>query len=438
MGYLVSIDESFYVSLLLYLHLTSSPVLADHSAVADPSDKHGTDRVRETHIPSESGHPVDFSSDASAVLPCDEDAQRQPREMGDLFHLVADSAPVLIWISGADMLCSWFNRPWLEFRGRTMDEECGNGWEEGIHPQDLAHFHDIYQNHFHQRLPFEMEYRLLRYDGVYRWVVDHGVPYFAANGEFQGYIGSCIDITEMKLTERALRESEKLAIVGRLAASIAHEINNPLEAVTNLLYLAVQAADPITRGFLVTAQEELSRISLIAKQTLQFRRQKAVPEPTDMAEMLRSVLALYQGRLAQANIQILIEEENVLPLVCYPGEIRQVLANLIGNAMDAMPRGGTLRIRIHHSVDWRTGNPGLRLTLADNGHGMPPDVRRHIYDPFFTTKETTGTGLGLWISAEIIEKHKGSIHVTSRDHPGSSGTAFTVIFPYNGISSSAA
>jgi signal transduction histidine kinase len=148
-----------------------------------------------------------------------------------------------------------------------------------------------------------------------------------------------------------------------------------------------------------------------------------------MAKLLESVLALFKSKLVLAGIEILLEEKNDPELVCYSGEIRQVLANLVRNAIEAMPHGGTLRIRLKPSTDWRTGVDGVRITIADTGYGMSQATRNRIYDPFFTTKGALGTGLGLWVTAGILSKHRGSMHVRSSTLPGRSGTVFTLIFP---------
>lgn len=370
------------------------------------------------------------SSDNASGLPVCVDVRAPENEVQ--FQHIANSAPVLIWLSGTDALYTWFNKPWLEFRGRTLEQEFGKGWMDGVHPDDLHRCLNLYLENFERQQPFQVEYRLQRNDGVYRWVLDHGLPRFGASEEFLGFIGSCTDITEMKMAEIALRESEKLAIVGRLASSIAHEINNPLEAVTNLLYLAAQSADEATKATIEAAQQELMRVSHITAQTLQFRRQRSSPELVNVVDLLHSVLSLYQGRFNQTSVEVESEEVDPLHLICYAGEIRQLLANLIGNALDAMPNGGKLRIRVRAARDWRDGSQGVRITLADNGYGMDEETRQHIYDPFFTTKEVTGTGLGLWVSAGIAEKHHGSISVRSSNKPGESGTVFSVIFPRRG------
>jgi PAS domain S-box-containing protein len=356
------------------------------------------------------------------------------KETEILFQQIADSVPVLMWLSGPDGMCTWFNRPWLEFRGRTFEQETGKGWLDGVHPEDSEGCLKDFLVHVERQEAFQMEYRLRRHDQSFRWVLERGTPRFADDGRFLGFIGSCTDITEMKRAEIALRESEKLAIVGRMASSIAHEINNPLEAVINLLYIASYSADEATRGSIDAAQQELTRISQITAQTLQFRRQKSLPEPVRVRTLLQSVLMLYKGRFAQAGIEIACEEIGDPVMVCYAGEIRQMLANFIGNALDAMPRGGTLRIRMRPATCWKDGSLGLRISIADNGCGMSEETRRHIYDPFFTTKEATGTGLGLWVSAGIAEKHHGGISVRSRETPGASGTVFSASFPERGAS----
>lgn len=243
------------------------------------------------------------------------------------------------------------------------------------------------------------------------------------------WFGAASDITARKQAEHALLSTEKLAAVGRLASSIAHEINNPLEAVTNLLYLAEQIADPETKLLLESAQQELRRVSHITTNTLQFNRQKVLPEPINVVDTMQSVLDLYQGRLKQSGINVVLEKEHCPPLIALGGEVRQVFANLVGNALDAMKRGGTLKVRIRPITDWGTGAPSVRITVADSGHGMSPKTKAQVYKPFFTTKENTGTGLGLWISADIVQRHNGSIRLRSSENNRYSGTTFSVLFP---------
>ena len=243
----------------------------------------------------------------------------------------------------------------------------------------------------------------------------------------------CNDVSDQRRAERLLLEREKLAAVGQLASTIAHEINNPLEAVLNLLYL-VNTAETLDRArtFASQAEVEVQRAAQIATQTLQFHRQQSKPTPTNLAELLESVLILFKGKLRLGETDVRLEKRDEPQLICYPGEIRQVLANLIRNAIEALPKRGRLHIRVRPSTDWRTGTPGVRVTIADTGHGMSAATRRHIYDPFFTTKGALGSGLGLWVSAGILAKHGGYMRLRSSDIAGSSGTAFTLVFPQTG------
>jgi len=246
-----------------------------------------------------------------------------------------------------------------------------------------------------------------------------------------------IETTQRRRSEDALRKTEKLAAAGRLAASIAHEINNPLEAVTNLLYLLQNhpSLDMEARRYAEMAQSELGRVSQITQQTLRFYRQSTQPTPGNIGEILDSVLLLHNARIHGANVKVESEYRPTAELRAFGGELRQLFANLIGNAVDAMPRdGGRLRIRVRQSQAWFGDQrvSGVRVTIADTGCGMPEEVRRRIFEPFFTTKEATGTGLGLWVSEEIVLKHAGALHVRSRTAPPT-GTVFTIFIPYDGI-----
>ena len=238
------------------------------------------------------------------------------------------------------------------------------------------------------------------------------------------------EITELKLAEAALIQSEKLAAVGRLASSIAHEINNPLESVMNLIYLARQyAVSPDAQRFLDTADQEIRRVSIIANQTLRFHRQPSNPQQISSSELFSTVLVLYEGKLKNAGIEIETRFRADRTVVCFEGDIRQILNNMVGNAIDAMPSGGRLLIGSREGTDWRTGRKGLILTVADTGVGIDAKVLQNIFDPFFTTKGIGGTGLGLWVSLEITERHKGRLKVRSSQREGNRGTVFTLFLP---------
>ena len=231
--------------------------------------------------------------------------------------------------------------------------------------------------------------------------------------------------------EEAVRRSEKLAVAGRLAASIAHEINNPLESVTNLLYLisTTENIDEV-RGFADMAQQELARVSEITTQTLRFHRQQSAPTEVALVDILESVLSLFQRRLTGANIDIRRDFRSSGRLSVYAGEIRQVIANLVQNALDAMAHGGTLHLRIVAVGEHRVrGTAGVRLTVADSGSGIPERIRTTLFEPFVTTKGATGTGLGLWVSKEIVAKHRGELTFRSSVHESHHGTVFSIFLP---------
>jgi signal transduction histidine kinase len=244
-----------------------------------------------------------------------------------------------------------------------------------------------------------------------------------------------VDTTGIKRSEDALRRTEKLAAVGRLSSSIAHEINNPLEAITNLLYLLRQmdSLDEQAAAYVELASHEVARMSEIVQQTLRFHRQSTRPAVTNINEVLDSVLSLHRGKVRGLQVAVERRYRGDVDLFCFSGEMRQLFANLIGNALDAMPsQGGRLIVDVRYSRSWV--NPslaGIRVVVADTGCGMTASTRRRIFEPFFTTKEATGTGLGLWVSEEIIAKHQGRVRVRSRtavDHE-KSGTVFMLFLP---------
>jgi len=238
-------------------------------------------------------------------------------------------------------------------------------------------------------------------------------------------------LRQQQASEKALRDSEKLAVAGRMAASIAHEINNPLAAITNLLYLSSTAKDPAAiKRYLAMAQQEMARVTAITTHTLQFYRHSAKAAPVKITDVLDSVLVLFQSRLNHARIEIKKEYKEVAPVLGLAGELRQLVANLIGNALDAMRSGGTLTVRAHKAREFGGGRrEGVRMVIADTGVGIRGEMKARIFDAFFTTKGQTGTGLGLWISADIIQKHSGTVRVKSCVTPGKSGTVFSIFLP---------
>ncbi len=596
-------------------------------------------------------------------------AEQALRESEQKLRVVTDATPVMIWMAGTDKLCYYFNKSWLDFVGRTLEQEAGNGWAENVHPDDFNRCLEIYVTCFEARQSFEMEYRLRHHTGEYRWILDHGVPRYTPEGTFEGYVGGCLDIhdqkesaekvrlasealrkseerlralvnatsyvvyrmspdwsemwqldgrgfisdtqeplnnwidvyiypddqvtvwgairraiatktafelehrvrrvdgslgwtlsravpvldsrgnivewfgaasdittrkvaeqarrrlaaivessheaiiskdlngivtswnrqaerlfgykenemlgrsiltiippelhrdehmilskikagekidhfetvrlaksgerievsisispvrdengqvvgaakiardiRENKKIERTLRTTEKLAAAGRLAATVAHEINNPLEAVANLVFLAkrdLPDAEKVS-SHLQSAKQELNRVAHITRQTLGFYRDTSSPVQFNVANTLDDLLGLYERRLETRKIRLVKNYERDAEIVALAGEIRQALSNLLTNALDAMPSGGMLELRIRKCHQWNDARtPGVRIVVADSGSGIGPEHKQNLFQPFFTTKADVGTGLGLWITRGIIEKHGGFIRAKS-------------------------
>jgi len=361
--------------------------------------------------------------------------QQQQREMERLADLFEQAPAFFCVLDGPDFVYEMTNGPYLQLIGRknilgktvreVVPEAEGQGFLkllDGVYqtgkpfvgrgtPIQLARTPDH---------PLELRYM----DFVYQARRD-------ADGTVTGIIVLGVDVTDAKRTEQILLQSEKLNAVGRLASSIAHEINNPLEAVTNLIYLAqIAAINPEAKQYLTTAETELRRVSAIANQTLQFQRQTTNPTPITAAGLIDATLPLYQGRISNARVKVERRDRAERAVTCLDGEIRQVLSNLVGNAIDAMNgEERRLLMRSRNSTEWRTGRCGITLTIADTGSGMSVDTISKIFEPFFTTKGSKGTGLGLWISREIIERHQGTLKVKSSQAARGSGTVFTLFLP---------
>jgi PAS domain S-box-containing protein len=276
----------------------------------------------------------------------------------------------------------------------------------------------------------DMELRVEDGNDECRWVYTRGRALADDDGTPTYLIGICAEITSRKQAEEKLRRTEKLATAGRLAATVAHEINNPLAALTNLLYLAQSAADRNQlQSLLETADRELKRVAHIAQQTLGFYRDASAPVLTDIFNAASEVASLYQNQTAVKQISLGLLRRGETTAAVVPGEIRQVLANLISNAMDAVGSGGYVKVRVSEAVDFRSNGKGIRITVSDNGTGIPRQQVPRLFEPFFTTKKDVGTGLGLWVTQEIVGKHQGSIRVRSSVKGARRGTTFIVFIP---------
>lgn len=241
------------------------------------------------------------------------------------------------------------------------------------------------------------------------------------------------DVTQRRLAEQALRRADKLATTGRLAAAIAHEINNPLESLTNLLYLLIShpSLDENARSYARTAEEELNRTAYITRQMLSFHRSPDNPLPINVAKVLESVVDLYLPLIHSQAIHIVRRYETDDTIEGIPAELKQVFSNLLRNAIEAVGEQGTIQLHVYASKDWRCPDRhGIRIVIADNGRGIPIDLRNRIFDPFFTTKGEGGTGLGLWVGIGILQKRNGSIRFRSSTSAGHSGTVFSIFLPF--------
>lgn len=326
------------------------------------------------------------------------------------------------------------NRASLEFAGNARDQVVGKHFADTPWFTGTPGAPDVVHGAIDRARAgqtFRTELELRRPDGETVTFDFSLTPARDANGTVIFLVPEARDITELKRTESALLKSEKLAAVGRLASSIAHEINNPLESVMNLLYLARNASPGEGQRFLDLADQEIRRVSIIANQTLRFHKQASRPQPTTSADLFATVMSIYEGRLRNAHIKVEKKFRTDQAVICFQGDVRQVLNNLVGNAIEAMPFGGRLLIRSREGHDWITGRPGLVLTIADNGTGISPSVQKHIFDAFFTTKGTAGNGLGLWVCQEIVDRHHGRLRVRSTQRPGRSGTTFTFFLPFD-------
>jgi PAS domain S-box-containing protein len=306
-------------------------------------------------------------------------------------------------------------------------------WLEQIHPSDRPEIESKLRVSREQGLDYTSEYRVMRDDGQFHWIHGRGHVILDESGQPLRLVGISMDITERKKSEHALRQTEKLAATGRLAATIAHEINNPLEAVTNYIYLA--KSDPQlphhVKLQLEVADQELGRITHIAQQTLGFYRDTSGPVEVNVSDSLSNILKLYERRMSYRNLTVQRDESPGLFVRALQGELRQVLSNLVANAIDASEDGGTIRVRARKTSHNNQGHAFIRFTVADFGHGIPAPARHKIFSPFFTTKAEVGTGLGLWVTKGLVEKHGGSIRFRSAQGQRS-GTVFSVSLPADG------
>ena len=343
-------------------------------------------------------------------------------------HLVAEAVEHIsdgFWTYDPDGRVTYLNPAAEAMSARPREEQIGRTLNEIYPDVEGTELDRQFVRALRDRQIVEFEWF---YEPWQRWYRHRIYP--TPDGGIAVYVR---DSTETRLTEQALRRAEQLAAAGKLAASISHEINNPLEAVTNLLYLARIAPEltPETLSRLDVADKELQRLSHIARTSLKFYRQSSSPSNASLKDLLESVLMVFQARITHNNVKVVAEFAKTPDLYCFPSEIQQVFTNLVANSLDAFDAPGRLIFRVREAK----GGPGrrkrgVRVTVADTGCGMNAVTKARAFEPFFTTKNDTGTGLGLWVSKGIVEKHGGTMHVSSKvGH----GTVISLFFPFDGV-----
>jgi PAS domain S-box-containing protein len=351
------------------------------------------------------------------------------QESEQQFRSLADSIPQLAWMAEATGDLFWYNHRWYEFTGTTPEQMAGWGWQAVHDPITLPEVLIKWRASLATGEPFEMIFPLRGANGEFRDFLTLAMPVRDAQGQVVRWFGTNTDITEQRRSAEALRQTEKLAATGRLAASIAHEINNPLEAVINLVYLARMQPANVAK-YLTLADQELDRIAQITKNTLGFYRDSTSRTDINISQLLQEVLALYNGKLLFKRITVRPEYAQGLHISGFPGEIRQIFANLIANAIEALPTNGLITIRAARSwLPDGSHRRAIRITFFDNGTGIAPEHRRRIFEPFYTTKKDVGTGLGLWLTLSLVAKHQGVLRMRSNIRPGNSWTIFSLYLP---------
>jgi PAS domain S-box-containing protein len=359
------------------------------------------------------------------------------QESEERFRNMADTAPVMIWVAGPDKLFSFFNKTWLDFTGRTVEQELGNGWLNCVHSDDVDRSYAAYYSSFDSHRSFHIEYRLRRADGKYRWVLSSGVPRFGPNGDFAGYIGSNIDITDLRQSQEEAIARQKLESLGVLAGGVAHDFNNLLGSILTNSELALSelsGGSPAYEG-VESIKQVADRAAGIVRQMMAYAGQeKTVFEPLNLSGLVKELLQLLKVSISKRAILAVDLPEDVPLVQANAAQIRQVVMNLITNASEALgEKEGVISITVTHvRSEPDSGNDAmllrsdhLRLIVSDTGSGMTEEIKARIFDPFFTTK-FAGRGLGLAAVQGIIRDHNGGINVISA--PGR-GSQFEVLLP---------
>jgi two-component system CheB/CheR fusion protein len=382
-------------------------------------------------IRSDAGAPVRMAG-VCADITARKLADYAIRESEERFRLMANAAPVLIWISGTDRSWTWLNRQWLEFVGRPIEQETGKGWSEHVHPDDLDRCLKRYTSSFNKRESFSMEFRLRRRDGEYRWVLNTGVPRYDSQGIFAGYIGSCLDITERKRSEQALRAADRRK--DEFLAMLAHELRNPLAPIRNSLEILKrseddpgalrQGRDVIERqvSHLVRLVDDLIDVSRITRDKLELRKTRV-----ELASILHQALDTCRPLAARENqvIELALPAQPIY-LDADPVRLAQVFSNLLNNACKYTPPHGKI------SITAEVRDSEVTVSVKDTGIGIPPEKLNRIFEMFVQIDPSLegasgGLGIGLTLAKRLVELHHGQISASSGG--AGAGSMFTVRLP---------
>jgi len=361
---------------------------------------------------------------AEAALAREEKLRRAQEQYRNIIETTNDG----VWIIDSDFRTTFINRRMAEMLGYAPEEMLRRTPSDFVFPEDVP----SKQADLERWCKGVREVSYTRYrkkDGSELWALVSSAPISSATRTFTGALTMQSDVTLLRKTEEALRRSEKLITAGRLAAALSHEINNPLEAVANLLYLLkTEPMSEQARQYVDLTSREIDRVSAISKRSLAFFRDTSSWADFALTDLLDDTLPFYEKELAARGIEVVRDYRTSGVVRGSRSEIQQVFANLITNALEAMGRHGVLTVRVLDSCSLQT--PGIRVEVEDTGAGISRDDLNRVFEPFFTTKQNTGTGLGLWIASEIMQKHGGTIAVQSEYRPSEkTGTQFSIVFP---------
>jgi PAS domain S-box-containing protein len=355
--------------------------------------------------------------------------ERELRRAQDQYRLIIETTNDGVWTIGADYRTTFVNRRMAEMLGYSPEEMLGRLPFDFLFPADVAQKRADLERR-QRGSGREVHYnRYRRKDGSEMWAILSTAPLFSESGERTGAFAMLSDVTLLRKTEEALRCNEKLITAGRLAATISHEVNNPLEAVVNLLYLL--KSEPMSakaKDYLDLADKEIMRVSAITRRSLGFFHDSSEWMEFCVADVLEDTLLFYEHRLAAHSIRVVRDFNDRGMVKASRSELQQVFAHLLSNALDAMNGGGVLTLRISNVSD-RTSST-VQFSVEDTGPGIAAGFLNRIFEPFFTTKPSTGTGLGLWVAMEIVHKHGGTISVTTKaGSEAGHGSKFCVLLP---------